>query len=238
MERQRIAGLPVEPALRIPGVGVPARIIVDDRWRARRAERGAIFLGPFQVAPVIAATQGETERGAQRQLIFQRDGIGGLALGLLGLRGRNAGRRKAGLELDMLIVAVMEGEAQRVRVGCGEIQLGRSAPRLVFIGAVKGVGPALRGQRPVVEGAEHRIELVIIGAGLERGPVAQRRVRQEIDAGDVPGRPVPETGRGDRVADMQRRALRSFLMGIAQRIFVGGIGSEADLGIDPPVFRP
>jgi hypothetical protein len=46
--------MPIEPTLRIPGLRIAARVLVEDRG-ARSAERRSVFLGAQQVAPVDAA---------------------------------------------------------------------------------------------------------------------------------------------------------------------------------------
>jgi len=193
-----------------------------------------IVLGPREVAPVEADAGGEGQCRSQVELVLGGDAVGFLDTGLLRL---GLARGEGLLPLDMLVAAVVGGNAQPVDIADRSVELRRSAPGGVGIIAVEGARHGLGGLAAIVEGAQQVVEPVAIDAGLERRPVPQRGGREEIEAVDVPVRPRPVALRGGGIGHMERRVLGAFLPGIADRVFVGGIGREAQLGVHAPVGR-
>src|SRR5579871_1382372 len=84
----------------------------------------------------------------------------------------------------------------------------------------------------VVVGIEAVAEAVVIDLRLHISAVADFRVRQEIEALNIPIGPGPILLRGNRICGSERRFLPAPYAGIAQRIFIGGVRRRADLEIE------
>src|SRR5690606_2844713 len=138
--------LPFNAALGIEGIGIADRI-AEDRVCTATGGR-AIFLGTAQIAPVIADTGGYRETGGKFASVFGCNAPGIFLIYLLWLGEGTA--CKAGLVLDMLVAAVVQGHSYPVS-GCGcERQFSRPAPRRVIVVRIEGASARLRGLRCVV----------------------------------------------------------------------------------------
>ncbi len=238
MQAGRIGGAPGQGRLAVPGVAVGQGVAEEP---ARCEVVGGLqheLLGRLQVAPIVGGAGDQIDGRAEPQGVLQRDREG--VLDVLLRRFAEADRGVGGalvevLGLDVAVAAVVERGLQGVGRAQVDAALDAAAPGLVVIIAAERLLAGLQGLLRVVVREQAVLEGVVEGLGLQIAGRADLGVGQEIDAVDVPVGPVPVALRGQGVVDVIGRALGAFLVGVADRVFVGGVRGPAGLDVDPPI---
>ncbi len=137
----------------------------------------------------------------------------------------------AAVVLTVHVLLEVVGQAQQVLVAQAPFVLDAGAVAVVVVPAAERRGPGLAVVAGVVVGVKAVLVGVVIGAHLQ--PVgAEVGGAAGVDAGLVPGRPLPVARRTERIAGIGRIALLAFLALVADHVFVAVVGRQPDLEVD------
>ena len=136
----------------------------------------------------------------------------------------------------VIVEAVFQHALQRVDIGDFGSRLNTAAERIIGVAAVEGFRRRLREHQRIVVGDDGVVELVPIGLGLHIGRIADLGVRQPIEVLNPRIRPGPIALARHWIGDVEGHALLAVLAHETERIFVRGVGCQADASIDVPVM--